>query len=178
MAIDDIVSTDQSVPAGMWLKAAQATVRRFCGWHIAPSITQTVQVTAHGGRRMNLPSGHVTAIVAISFQGCTLDPATDIDWSPEGAVMLRRGLPDWPDVPGGVSATITHGWDVEDVPEIMALIASIAQRASSSPAAIASQSVNGASVTFRTSNGAPLGVPLLQVEKDQLAPFAIGRKVT
>lgn len=178
MTIEDIVSMDQSVPVDMWVKAAQATVRRFCGWHIAPSITETVQVTAHGGRRMNLPSGHVTRIMEISFRGRALDPATDIDWSPEGAVMLRRELPDWPDVPGGVSATITHGWAVEEVPEVVALIASIAQRASASPAAIASQAVNGASVTFRTSNGAPLGVPLLQVEKDQLAPFAIGRKVT
>ena len=42
------------------------------------------------------------------------------------------------------------------------------------PGNVASQSVNGASVSFLAASGAPLSVPLLALEKETLAPYRVG----
>lgn len=42
-----------------------AAVRLWCGWHIAPSKTETVKVEGEGGRVLLLPSLHVTSTTAV-----------------------------------------------------------------------------------------------------------------
>jgi len=42
-----------------------AAVRAWCGWHIAPSKTETVKVEGGGGRVLLLPSLHVTNCTAV-----------------------------------------------------------------------------------------------------------------
>jgi hypothetical protein len=36
--IPDLVPSDTTVDSSTWLKAAQQSVRSYCGWHIAPNI--------------------------------------------------------------------------------------------------------------------------------------------
>lgn len=42
-----------------------AAVRSWCGWHVGPSVTETLSVEAVGGRVLVLPSLHVTEVTAI-----------------------------------------------------------------------------------------------------------------
>lgn len=169
MPAPDIVQVGRVLTSQWWMQAAQASIRRFCGWHVAPSISETLRVDAYGGRVLHLPSKHVTGLLAVTVAG--VDWTDRVDWSAAGTVQLRHGV--WPDAPGAVCVEIEHGWAADDVPEIEALILTIAKRAKSQPGVVASQSVNGASVSYQTAGGAPLSVPLLTIEKELLAPYRL-----
>lgn len=169
MPAPDIIHARTPVDSTWWMQAAQGAVRRFCGWHVAPIVTETLRVDAYGGRILELPSKRVTAISSISVDG--KDLAGQFDWSEAGTVKLRSGC--WPDAPGSVRVVLTHGWESEDVPEVAALILTVARRAATSPGARTARAVNGASESFATAGGAPLSVPLLEIEKATLAPYRL-----
>ena len=40
--------------------AAQAAVRAYCGWHIAPSLSETLVLDGTGARAFILPTLHLT----------------------------------------------------------------------------------------------------------------------
>lgn len=42
-----------------------SAVVAYCGWHIAPSISETLQVEGDGGRVLLLPSLHVTNVTEV-----------------------------------------------------------------------------------------------------------------
>lgn len=49
-----------------------AAVRSWCGWHVGPSVTETLRVESTGGRVLLLPSLHVTDVTAIRDESGTL----------------------------------------------------------------------------------------------------------
>lgn len=169
---DDIISSNTAINQEWWMQAAQAAVRHCCGWHIAPSVTETLTVDAYGGRTLALPSKHVTEITSIVIGDN--DVTSNAVWSQAGTVVLKLGF--WPDLPGSIVVSLTHGWNIDEVPDVAAIILAVAKRAKTNPGAISSQSVNGASVSFATSGGAPLGVSLMQAEIDALAPYRLGAR--
>lgn len=170
--IPDLVEVTTTVDATFHLNAAQAAIRRFCRWHVAPSITETVRV-AGSGHTLTLPTGHLTALdeVRIPARDLTIDP-TALAWDETGSVVWAAGT--FPCLPGSVEVTMQHGFDLDDVPDVQELLLTLARRAGSHPGIITQQSVNGASVSYATGGGAPLSVPLLVSEKDLLAPYRIG----
>ena len=167
--IGDIVSPESEVGPDLWLKAAQASVRSYCGWHIAPNVEQTLTLDAEGGRTLMLPSLHVTNVSSIIVDG--EDVAGDADWSRTGMVRLRSGL--FPDRFRSVTVTMSSGYEVDEVPDVSSIILKLANRAATGPGVVASQSVNGSSVSYLTAGGAPLSTPLLQIEKDALEPYRL-----
>lgn len=94
------------VDADAWA-AAVAAVRAFCGWHIAPSVTDTITLDGGWSSVLILPSLHVTAIGAVVNDGTTI---ADPDWSPAGMVR-RSDCGVWSGKYQGVSVTFTHGYD-------------------------------------------------------------------
>lgn len=163
-----------------YVQAAQAAVRAYCGWHVAPTLTETIYISQrHESDTCLLPSLRVLDIEAVEQlkpDQETWEPVTGYGWDEQGTLALtrhssahvfRHGL-------RNIRVTLTHGWDLEDVPDLAAIVESIAKRAATSPYGIASQSVNGASVSYQMAGGAPLSVPLLNIEKEQLAPYALG----
>ncbi|WRS30598.1 hypothetical protein U6G28_02610 [Actinomycetaceae bacterium MB13-C1-2] len=171
MAAPDILDATTPLTGQWWLKAAQAAIRRFCGWHVAPILSETLRVDAYGGRVLELPSKHVTKLESVMVGG--VDWLDRLDWSEAGTLQLKRGRGHWPDAPGAVEVTLEHGWSAEDVPEVAALIVTIGKRARTQPGVVSSQSVNGASVSYQTAGGAPLSVPLLGIEKEMLEPYRV-----
>ena len=90
--------------------AACEQIRRLCGWHIAPSITETIVVDSAGGDRLWLPSRHVTEVTSV--RDVTGETPVDIPfrWSASGVLSGR--------FPAGfraVEVTLTHGY--EECPE-------------------------------------------------------------
>lgn len=160
-----------SMDAAWWRKAAQEAIRRYCGWHIAPNITETLTVDAYGGRTLLLPSKHVTDVTAITIDDT--DVTGQCDWSEAGVITLRAGQ--WPDRPRSVHVTLSHGWEPEEVPDVQQLILQLARRARGMPGngMIQSQTVNGASVGYFSAGGGPLSLQLLQIEKEALAPYKL-----
>lgn len=81
--------------------AAAAKVRGLCGWHIAPSVTETVTVPIQAGRLL-LPSLHVTAVSSVLVGG---QVATSV-WAAPFSVIH---LPAWRS--GFATVTLTHGYE-------------------------------------------------------------------
>jgi hypothetical protein len=101
---------------------ACARVRRICGWHIAPVVTETITLPWSWSGRYLLPSLHVVSV------GTTVaGSAVTSDWSPGGALWLTSGniAPPVNARLRGVSVTLTHGYETcpEDVRDIVAQMA-------------------------------------------------------
>jgi hypothetical protein len=171
MAIDPIVAGTASVDSAFWLNAAHGAVRRFCGWHVAPKVIETLRVDGRGGKSLLIRSGRIVQVTRVLSDGH--DVTDHVDVSDNGTLELRSGC--WSERLGGVTVELEHGYELDEVPEVAALIVTLAKRgATGATQQYASQSVNGASVGAFTSGGAPLSVPLLQQEKALLAPYRLG----
>lgn len=163
--MDDGVAVD----AEWWRKAAQATIRRYCGWHVAPVIEETLHVTGRGGHVLLIPSKRIISVSKVVCDGTDL--TDEVDWDEGGIMRIDHGAA-WPDRLRGVEVTLTHGWAPEEAPDVLMLRETIARRARSQPG-VSSQSVDGASASYFTAGGAPLSVPLLDIEKKMLDPYRL-----
>lgn len=164
----DIIQTGLVMDSQYWLHAAQAAVRAYCGWHIAPKIDDVLTADAEGGRTLLVPSKKINSVSSITLDGQEL--LGRCDWSEDGIIQLRSGR--WPDRLQAVSITLNHGYDPQEVAHIQQLIMHIARRARSQPA-VQSQSVNGSSMTAWGTGGNPLGIPLLDTEKAMLDTYRL-----
>lgn len=162
----DMFDPQSQFDAGMWLKAAQAAVRAYCGWHVCPQLTHTITVDSYGGQTLLLPTKHIVDVSNVTVNG--VDCTANVQWSEAGILRLTTGV--FPDGLRDVSVSLTDGYEPAAVPQIMALLVTLAKRAQIQPG-IASQSVNGASISYSTA--ATPGVALLQSEMDLLAPYRL-----
>lgn len=107
--------------------AASEAVRLAAGWHIAPSVTETLKVKAEGATLV-LPTLHVTAITAVRD---VCDPANPVvmanyEWTPNGVVTLNcYSWSPWRRS-GTFEVDLTHGYDTCP-PDVLATVAQQAQ---------------------------------------------------
>lgn len=170
VTIPDIVSSSTQVNPAFWLKAAQGAIRRACGWHVAPVITETLTLDGRGGKSLLLPSKRVASIASVVNDG--QDVTEQVKFSRRAGVLtLASG---WSCDVGSIEVTLTHGYKSEDVPEVAALIVTLTKRAATGGGAIAQQGIGPASVRYATGrDGGALGVPLLESEHAVLEPYKL-----
>ncbi len=144
------------------LKAAQAAIRRECGWHVMPNMALSGVINSRGGTVIRLPARHVTSIESLTDRdGNKLAYAYD----PETGLVesLSGGFP------AGIAAIryeIHAGYN--EAPDVQQVLISAAKRAGMSPIGlVTSQSTNGSSASYDA-------VSLMQDEKDKLKPYKLG----
>ena len=148
--------------AAFRLRAAQAAIRRECGWHVMPNAALTGVLNTRGGTVIRLPARHVTSIESLTDRdGNKLAYAYD----PETGLVesLSGGFP------VGVAAiryAIHAGYD--DAPDVQQVLASMAKRMALTPVGLVkSQSVNGSSASYDAAT-------LMADEKARLKPYKLG----
>nr|DAM42574.1 MAG TPA: head to tail adaptor [Caudoviricetes sp.] len=148
--------------AAFRIKAAQAAIRRECGWHVMPNVALSGVINSRGGTVIRLPARHVTSIESLTDRdGNKLAYAYD----PETGLVesLSGGFP------AGIAAIryeIHAGYN--EAPDVQQVLISAAKRAGMSPIGlVTSQSTNGSSASFDV-------VSLMQEEKDKLKPYKLG----
>lgn len=105
------------------VKAAAGQVRRICGWHIAPSLTQALTLDHDGSGVLYLPSLYVTDVASVrDLTGST--PREISNWRWSGAGMIEGSFPR-----GfrAVEVTLTHGYE-ECPDDLLPVLASRTQR--------------------------------------------------
>lgn len=169
MAIDPIVSAQTQVNPQFWLNAANQAIRTECGWHVAPIITEELVLDGAGGKNLLVPSLRIREVVIARSDG--RDVTDQVKFSRRAGVLtLASG---WSCDVGSIELTIRHGFEAEEVPNIAALIVTLTKRAASSGAFV-QQSIGPASAKVATGrDGAALGVPLLESERETLAPYRL-----
>lgn len=100
---------------------AAGAIRAEAGWHIAPTVAETVEVETGGGTVALLPSLHVVNVTAVrDLDGRVLD-----GWRvSKSSGVLRRTSGRWPDV---IEVDLEHGYD-QCPPELLPVVAERAQR--------------------------------------------------
>lgn len=100
---------------------AAGAVRAEAGWHVAPTVTETVEVETGGASVALLPSLHVVSV----------DEVRDLDGNVLGgwrvskaSGVLRRTAGRWPEV---IEVDLTHGYE-RCPPELLPVVAERAQR--------------------------------------------------
>lgn len=111
-----LATAPDGVDADAWA-AANAAVRAYCGWHVAPVITETVTLDGSGTNLMFLPTLRLVDLVSILNDG---EAVSDPGWSAAGIV---RGA--WTDKFRGVVAEMEHGFE-ECPAEILAVLTELA----------------------------------------------------
>ena len=155
------------------LEQATALVRSFCGWHVSPSVAESVTVSEWQKGAILLPSLHITAVTSVVEDGTTLVP-TDYLWD-EAGIVGRLGVP-WTTRGKAVTVTFTHGWD--RAPDFEAVILAVASRAQASPDGVTRRQVGLVSESYsQTSANVAGGVSLLAHEKDALRAYRLPRTI-
>jgi hypothetical protein len=114
--------TPVGVDEATWT-ATVAEVRAFCGWHIAPVVTETITLNGSGGPVQVLPTLRLVDLVSITNDGALV---VEPEWSTSGIVRAYR----WTGRMRGVVAEVTHGFE-EWPAELLAMMAEMAAPASS-----------------------------------------------
>lgn len=168
MSLPPILSTSPTPQDGaFWIQAATDAIRAYCGWHVAPSVTEQLTVDGSGTHALQIKSKHVTAVTAVTVDGVVIEA----DWS-EAGVLTRRDGCNWPKRFRSVTVDLTHGYDTNG--DLQAIIAGIAQRSAMNPTGIVvNQRAGTQGVGFATAGGAVGSAPLMQHEKDALAPYRL-----
>jgi hypothetical protein len=122
--------TPSGVDEEAW-RAAVSAIRGYCGWHIAPVVTEDIKVDGSGGGLLLLPTRFLSNVTGvINDDVVVLDE--DVHWSPRGTVRIaNRGT--WTlSTYGSVQMTITHGYE-DFPPEVLAVARSLAKNGDGSP---------------------------------------------
>lgn len=113
---------------------AEAAVRAYCGWHIAPAEDTTLTLDGPGSSVLLLPSLHVTAVASVTERGILVDPSA-YTWSESGVVKRAAGSTwsgawggGWTDALRGVEVAFTHGYDEWPL-DVLAIVDRLASRA-------------------------------------------------
>lgn len=170
-------SIDPSDPtAEVMLEATSNMIRRYCGWHIYPSVEFDLTMDAPGGRVLQLPSRYVTDVASISAAGTLTDPGV-YRWSQLGEVerVTTWWGPTafWPTGFRLLQVAFTSGY--EDPPaELTALVLSVVSRALVNPSGVTREQAGGVLVQYsQTAPSASGGLTLMANELQQLEPYRI-----
>jgi hypothetical protein len=157
---------------GPLLAGASAGIRRWCGWHIAPVLEETLTGDGPGGSLLLLPTGRLLEVLEGTNAGEVLDVA-GLDFSRYGMVELRAGGA-WSSRLGTVSVRVRHGYDVADVPDVAQIVKQVTANALASPMGATREQAGTVSVAWATTApGVAGGLSLLQRDLDVLAGFKI-----
>lgn len=151
------------------LEQAEALVRNFCGWHIAPSrVVTDSKIRGTGGATLLLPSLHVTAVSSVTDNETVLTVEDDFTWSPAG-VLTNKGH--WStDL---VTVTYTHGYTTVP-PEVTAIVQAVAQRAIDNPGSMTRRTVGPFTDAYSTTSpGQVATLALLDSEKETLRRYRL-----
>lgn len=168
LAIETDLSDFQAGDPLKMLEWVSAVIRAYCGWHIAPVLTETLHVDGEGSRHLWLPSLHVTGVAEVKNNGEVVDP-DQYDWSESGYLELRCGH--FSTRPRGIEVTLTHGYDTAPGDLVEATV-SIASRSGDTGGTVMERA-GQVQVSFGTFNGVSGGVALLDHEKAVLAPYKL-----
>lgn len=131
-----------------WVAAAEGAIRDYCGWHVAPVKTQTWSLDGQGASRVLLQTKRLLRVESVLADG--RDITARVRASESGVIELRGGS--FPCGLGSLVVTAEHGFYPNEVPSLMALIASVASRFSEMFGnVVAQQSAGGSSVTYISS---------------------------
>jgi hypothetical protein len=185
MATVDDLNTFISGDPTFFVTAAGEVVRRYCQWHIFPSLTVTDTVPVSPDGTIMLPSLYVTDVASVTVNGVVVDPSTYV-WHQEGFINhapqnywpwplwpLQSDLPfrEYPS-PLAVYADVTYTHGFPTVPVVVnAITLELAGNAMQLPTGPV-QTITAGPQTIVLGD---LGLLINDEQKNRLGPFKLVR---
>lgn len=119
-----------------------ARIRAWCGWHIAPSVTETIKLDGPGGGLLMLPTLHLTDLIHIENNG---NEIIDPEWSQIGVVRARCRR--WTSRFRGIEVEMTHGFPTVPA-ELIGMALEIGLRLWTVDGWVRSEQTGGVSVSY------------------------------
>lgn len=165
--------------AQLMLDASSNLIRRYCGWHVYPSVIFDLTMDGPGGTVLQLPSKYVTDVASITEAGLVTDPSV-YRWSQLGEV--ERSQQYWQN--GAWNSWWTLGYRTIEVgftsgytdppPELTTMVMSMTARALASPTGATREQAGGVMVQYGlTSTHAAGGLALMTNDMELLDPYRI-----
>ena len=169
MEIPSLLSTESaSTSAERNLAAAEAAVRAYCGWHIAPTVIEDVVLDGSGTRSLFLKTLRLRDVIAAEVSGVPVDVAS-LEWS-EAGFLRADGI--FPDRLRSVRLTIEHGFD--SAADVAQIIRDIAGRADNAPGGVVREQAGGLAISNSlTAPGVAGGVVLMDHERRMLDKYRL-----
>ncbi len=140
------------------LDGASAAIRRYCGWHITPVLTETITLDGPGGSILMLPTLNLISVVSFTERG-TAANVSELEWSAKG--MVRRRHSRWTTRFRGLTVEMEHGY--EDAPDVKAIVQQVVANAISSPMGATREQAGQVSISWATTApGVSGGLSLLE----------------
>lgn len=111
------------------LDAALAAVRRYCGWHIFPEVTETLLVDGSGGAQLHLPTLRIVDLHEVRELAGDSWATSTVTWSSAGMLRKRHGR--FTDEWRGVEVALTHGF--AEAADVVKIVGDVAFRELSNP---------------------------------------------
>lgn len=125
---------------------AQSLARDYCGWHIAPVVTETVRLDSDGSELLRLPTLRLVSVASVTTKDES--PVTGWEWSANGYLRKPGGFPRGL---GAVTVTFEHGYD--EAPAHLQLVLSVLEKSARAGGQVVQESLAGRSITLETASG-------------------------
>ena len=155
------------------LNGASRAIRRRCGWHIGPEVTEVLTVDGSGGEYLQLPTMHLVDVVSVAERGRDDVPGDLVEWSATGTLRAPYGR--WTDRFRGIRANVKHGYPIEDLADLTQIVLQVCSIALSSPTGATREQSAALAVSWATTApGVSGGLSLLQRDLDIVDSYRIG----
>lgn len=162
--------TPPAYDAAFLENAASASVRAYCGWHVAPVVSETLTLDGPGGRTLLVPSMRIREVTKVVNDG--RDVTSEVRWSHRSGVMTLAG--GWSCDVGAIEVELKHGFEFAEVPDVAAIVVAIGTRVSAGNGTVVQEAAGGMSRRFATTrDGNAPGVPLFATEQATLDRFRL-----
>lgn len=111
------------------LEAALARVRRYCGWHVSPVITETITLDGPGGLYLAMPTLKVVSINGITEDGTVLDLADVLPSADAPGILGKRGWGCWKRGFSAIQVDLTHGYSAAEAADFREAVLALVDRA-------------------------------------------------
>lgn len=175
---EDWVEYQQSTPE-YYLRVASEAIRTYLGWHLAPSITETLTLPVKQKGLIMLPSRFVTAVESVTIADEVLDPSSDFIWDSGGWINTGSyyfyDTPRWPNVATSwqlkeAVVEFTHGYPEVPLP-VKQVAFELVKSTMTTPVSNVSQMATPAG--YRISLSSPAGFNLNEGQQRLLAPYRL-----
>lgn len=89
------------------IDTALVAARRYCGWHVSPVKSETLEVDGPGGQVLSLPTLSLNAVASVTELGVVVD-VTTLDRSRRKGTLTKQ-FGHWTGRDGAITVTATHG---------------------------------------------------------------------
>lgn len=154
LSVDDfaaLTGRDADASTESAIEAASAAIRNFCGWHVAPVLQCSADLTAEG-RLTRIPARLVVSVSAV-LDGTEELAAGQYEARSDG-LLRRTCYKKWSSAWQSIHVEYAAGYELTACADLVDMVARIADGVASIPMGVASETAGNVSISYSSAASA------------------------